>query len=178
VVHNAHPHFSHGTGAAADTPGRVALVHNGIIENHDELRAALQARGYVFQSQTDTEVIAHLIDSLYNGDIFDALKHATAQLRGARLSMARLVKQLEDAGVGTVSSATSPRRRRRAARWPCCCCALALLAPPKRRARAGSGGAVTSGDAAPYRESHVAPASPPYSPKSPSGCCAKPSASS
>ena len=83
VVHNAHPHFSHGTGAANDTPGRVALVHNGIIENHDELRTALQARGYVFQSQTDTEVIAHLIDSLYNGDIFDALKQATAQLRGA-----------------------------------------------------------------------------------------------
>ena len=83
VVHNAHPHFSHGTGAAKDTPGRVALVHNGIIENHDELRAALQARGYVFQSQTDTEVIAHLIDSLYNGDIFDALKQATLQLRGA-----------------------------------------------------------------------------------------------
>ena len=83
VVHNAHPHFSHGTGAAIDTPGRLALVHNGIIENHDELRAALQARGYVFQSQTDTEVIAHLIDSLYNGDLFDALKQATAQLRGA-----------------------------------------------------------------------------------------------
>jgi glucosamine--fructose-6-phosphate aminotransferase (isomerizing) len=83
VVHNAHPHFSHGTGAASDTPGRVALVHNGIIENHDELRAALQTRGYVFQSQTDTEVIAHLIDSLYNGDLFDALKQATTQLRGA-----------------------------------------------------------------------------------------------
>ena len=83
VVHNAHPHFSHGTGAASDAPGRVALVHNGIIENHDELRAALQARGYVFQSQTDTEVIAHLIDSLYNGDLFDALKQATTQLRGA-----------------------------------------------------------------------------------------------
>jgi glucosamine--fructose-6-phosphate aminotransferase (isomerizing) len=44
-------------------------VHNGIIENHDELRALLQAKGYVFQSQTDTEVIAHLIDSLYDGDI-------------------------------------------------------------------------------------------------------------
>ncbi|NBW25964.1 MAG: glutamine--fructose-6-phosphate aminotransferase, partial [Betaproteobacteria bacterium] len=83
VVHNAHPHFSHGTGAPGNTPGRVALVHNGIIENHDELRAALQTRGYVFQSQTDTEVIAHLIDSLYNGDLFDALKQATAQLRGA-----------------------------------------------------------------------------------------------
>jgi len=83
VVHNAHPHFSHGTGAATEAPGRVALVHNGIIENHDELRATLQTRGYVFQSQTDTEVIAHLVDSLYNGDLFDALKQATAQLRGA-----------------------------------------------------------------------------------------------
>lgn len=49
VVHNAHPHFSHGPGSdAANRPGRVALVHNGIIENHDELRASLQARGYVF----------------------------------------------------------------------------------------------------------------------------------
>jgi glucosamine--fructose-6-phosphate aminotransferase (isomerizing) len=84
AVHNAHPHFSHGPGAeAASRPGRVALVHNGIIENHDELRAALQARGYVFQSQTDTEVIVHLIDSLYDGDLFEALKAAVAQLHGA-----------------------------------------------------------------------------------------------
>jgi glucosamine--fructose-6-phosphate aminotransferase (isomerizing) len=84
AVHNAHPHFSHGPGAdAAARPGRVALVHNGIIENHDELRAALQARGYVFQSQTDTEVIVHLIDSLYDGDLFEALKAAVAQLHGA-----------------------------------------------------------------------------------------------
>ena len=75
VVHNAHPHFSHGTGI---TPMRdqVNLVHNGIIENHDELRASLQARGYAFVSQTDTEVIAHLIDSLYNGDLFEAVKAA------------------------------------------------------------------------------------------------------
>ena len=84
AVHNAHPHFSHGCGAqAAAKPGRVALVHNGIIENHDELRAALKAKGYVFDSQTDTEVIAHLIDSLYNGDLFEAVKAATAQLHGA-----------------------------------------------------------------------------------------------
>ncbi|MBC7620249.1 MAG: glutamine--fructose-6-phosphate aminotransferase, partial [Candidatus Saccharibacteria bacterium] len=49
VVHNAHPHFSHGTGTdAASRSGRIALVHNGIIENHDDLRAALQAKGYVF----------------------------------------------------------------------------------------------------------------------------------
>jgi glucosamine--fructose-6-phosphate aminotransferase (isomerizing) len=61
----------------------VALVHNGIIENHDELRARLEARGYVFSSQTDTEVIAHLVDSLYDGDLFDAVKAAVLQLQGA-----------------------------------------------------------------------------------------------
>ncbi len=84
AVHNAHPHFSHGPGAdAASRPGRIALVHNGIIENHDELRAALQARGYVFQSQTDTEVIAHLVDSQYDGDLFEAIKAALGSLRGA-----------------------------------------------------------------------------------------------
>ncbi len=84
AVHNAHPHFSHGPGAdAASRPGRIALVHNGIIENHDDLRAALQAKGYVFQSQTDTEVIAHLIDSLYDGDLFEAVKAALGSLRGA-----------------------------------------------------------------------------------------------
>jgi glucosamine--fructose-6-phosphate aminotransferase (isomerizing) len=84
AVHNAHPHFSHGTGAdAADRPGRIALVHNGIIENHDELRAMLSAKGYVFHSQTDTEVIAHLVDSRYDGDLFEAVKAAVRQLRGA-----------------------------------------------------------------------------------------------
>ena len=84
AVHNAHPHFSHGPGAtAADKAGRIALVHNGIIENHDELRAALQAKGYVFASQTDTEVIAHLVDSVYEGDLFEAVKTAVAQLHGA-----------------------------------------------------------------------------------------------
>ncbi|MBH1958257.1 MAG: isomerizing glutamine--fructose-6-phosphate transaminase, partial [Burkholderiales bacterium] len=84
AVHNAHPHFSHGAGAdSASRPGRVALVHNGIIENHDELRAMLQAKGYVFESQTDTEVIVHLMDSLYDGDLFEALKATVAQLHGA-----------------------------------------------------------------------------------------------
>ena len=83
AVHNAHPHFSHGTGAADGKPGRVALVHNGIIENHEELRAALQAKGYVFLSQTDTEVISHLVDSVYDGDIFEAVKTAIHQLHGA-----------------------------------------------------------------------------------------------
>ena len=87
AVHNAHPHFSYGSGVDADDstgkPGRIALVHNGIIENHETLRSQLQKKGYVFSSQTDTEVIAHLIDSLYNGDLFDAVKAALAQLHGA-----------------------------------------------------------------------------------------------
>ena len=85
LVHNAHPHFSHGVGEPGDSakPARVALVHNGIIENHEALRAMLQARGYVFSSQTDTEVIAHLIDSLYDGDLFEAVKAAVRQLQGA-----------------------------------------------------------------------------------------------
>jgi glucosamine--fructose-6-phosphate aminotransferase (isomerizing) len=74
AMHNAHPHFS------AD---RIALVHNGIIENHDELRAELQSKGYVFESQTDTEVIAHLVHQLYDGDLFDAVQRATSRLKGA-----------------------------------------------------------------------------------------------
>jgi len=83
VVHNAHPHFSSGPNANGASVGRVALVHNGIIENHDELRDQLKARGYVFASQTDTEVIAHLIDSLYDGDLFEAVQRAASKLRGA-----------------------------------------------------------------------------------------------
>jgi len=81
AVHNAHPHFSSGPGA--DGPGRIALVHNGIIENHDELRAELQQRGYVFASQTDTEVIAHLVHRYYEGDLLEAVQRALPQLRGA-----------------------------------------------------------------------------------------------
>jgi glucosamine--fructose-6-phosphate aminotransferase (isomerizing) len=76
--HNAHPHFSPSEAAA-----RIALVHNGIIENHDELRAELTALGYVFTSQTDTEVIAHLVDHMYNGDLFDTVQHAVKRLHGA-----------------------------------------------------------------------------------------------
>ncbi len=83
VEDNAHPHFSYGPAATATDAGRVAVVHNGIIENHEPLRAALQAQGYAFTSQTDTEVIAHLIDSLYTGNIFAAVQAAIAQLHGA-----------------------------------------------------------------------------------------------
>jgi glutamine---fructose-6-phosphate transaminase (isomerizing) len=88
AVHNAHPHFSHGAGVtAADAlhagSGRIALVHNGIIENHDALRDELKAKGYDFASQTDTEVIAHLVHHLYDGDLLDAVQRALPRLRGA-----------------------------------------------------------------------------------------------
>ncbi|GAB4561510.1 MAG: glutamine--fructose-6-phosphate transaminase (isomerizing) [Rhizobacter sp.] len=83
AVHNAHPHFSSGPAGKSAASGRVALVHNGIIENHDELRNELKTRGYVFDSQTDTEVIAHLVDHLYEGDLLAAVQQATLRLRGA-----------------------------------------------------------------------------------------------
>ena len=76
--HNAHPHFS-----PTEENARIALVHNGIIENHDELRAELTNLGYVFTSQTDTEVIAHLVDHMYNGDLFDTVQQAVKRLHGA-----------------------------------------------------------------------------------------------
>jgi glucosamine--fructose-6-phosphate aminotransferase (isomerizing) len=75
---NAHPHFSPSTGNA-----RIALVHNGIIENHEELRDELTALGYIFESQTDTEVIAHLVDHLYSGDLFATVQIAVKRLTGA-----------------------------------------------------------------------------------------------
>lgn len=74
ATHNAHPHFSR---------GRIALVHNGIIENYEELRKELQAAGYVFESQTDTEVIAHLVDHMYTGDLFETVQQAVRRLAGA-----------------------------------------------------------------------------------------------
>ena len=76
--HNAHPHFS-----PNEETARIALVHNGIIENHDELRSELKGLGYEFTSQTDTEVIAHLVDHMYNGDLFDTVQQAVKRLHGA-----------------------------------------------------------------------------------------------
>ena len=76
---NAHPHASLSVGA------EVSVVHNGIIENHEALRNALRAKGYEFHSQTDTEVIAHLLHSLVESGLklFDAVKQAVRQLEGA-----------------------------------------------------------------------------------------------
>ncbi|MFM0068503.1 glutamine--fructose-6-phosphate transaminase (isomerizing) [Paraburkholderia aspalathi] len=74
VTDNAHPIFS---------KDALALVHNGIIENYESLREMLRGKGYVFVSQTDTEVIAHLIHSLYRGDLFAAVRDAVGQLHGA-----------------------------------------------------------------------------------------------
>ena len=74
---NAHPHFSYQDGVG------IALVHNGIIENYEALRHQLQAQGYVFESQTDTEAVAHLIHSLYAGDLATAVQQACQQLQGA-----------------------------------------------------------------------------------------------
>lgn len=72
---NAHPHVS----------GDLAVVHNGIIENHDVMRKKLQAQGYEFVSDTDTEVIAHLVESLRKTgkDLYEATRAAVAQLEGA-----------------------------------------------------------------------------------------------
>jgi len=78
LSHNAHPHFS-----PSEETARIALVHNGIIENHDELRRELAELGYEFQSQTDTEVIAHLVDHMYNGDLFETVQQAAKRLHGA-----------------------------------------------------------------------------------------------
>ena len=83
AVHNAHPHFSPGPNASEASSGKVALVHNGIIENHDELRRELKAKGYRFDSQTDTEVIAHLVHSVYDGDLLEAVQRALPRLKGA-----------------------------------------------------------------------------------------------
>ncbi|MDE1009850.1 MAG: glutamine--fructose-6-phosphate transaminase (isomerizing) [Paraburkholderia fungorum] len=74
VTDNAHPIFSRDA---------LALVHNGIIENYESLREILRGKGYEFVSQTDTEVIAHLIHSLYRGDLFASVREAVGQLHGA-----------------------------------------------------------------------------------------------
>lgn len=78
ATNNAHPHFSSKHGEA-----RIAIVHNGIIENYEEIRNELVKLGYVFESQTDTEVIAHLVNELYDGDLLRTVQKAVKRLHGA-----------------------------------------------------------------------------------------------
>ncbi len=74
---NAHPHFSN--------DDKIAVVHNGIIENYQELKAELETKGYVFQSETDTETVAHLIDDYYKqgNDILEAVRKALERIEGS-----------------------------------------------------------------------------------------------
>ena len=71
---NAHPH--------TDEKGQFAVVHNGIIENHADLRKRLEAAGHKFASDTDSEVIPHLIEEFYQGDLAEAVAAALRQISG------------------------------------------------------------------------------------------------
>jgi glucosamine--fructose-6-phosphate aminotransferase (isomerizing) len=75
TVVNAHPH--------GDCDGRISVVHNGIIENFAELKAELEAAGHHFASDTDTEVVPHLVEHYYHGDLLLAVRRALARLEGA-----------------------------------------------------------------------------------------------
>lgn len=72
---NAHPH--------QDCSGRFAIVHNGIVENYIQLRDELTTLGHQFRSETDTEVVAHLIEELYNGNLFETVMAVSKRIRGA-----------------------------------------------------------------------------------------------
>ncbi len=72
---NAHPHTTE--------DGKIAVIHNGIVENYLELKGALLARGHRFASETDSEVLAHLVEEKYRGDLFQALREALKEVRGA-----------------------------------------------------------------------------------------------
>ncbi|MDO9557442.1 MAG: glutamine--fructose-6-phosphate transaminase (isomerizing) [Coriobacteriia bacterium] len=74
-IENAHPHM--------DCTGHIAVVHNGIIENYVELREELAANGHVLLSETDTEVVAHLVESYFDGDLSDAVAKTVKRLEGA-----------------------------------------------------------------------------------------------
>lgn len=94
---NAHPH--------TDCSGRFAIVHNGIIENYLSLREELLAKGHQFRSETDTEVVAHLIEDLYNGDFLQTMVAVGKRIRGA---YALVVITKDDPGTIIVMRKASP----------------------------------------------------------------------
>lgn len=93
---NAHPHF--------DNEKSLAIVHNGIIENHDLLKKQLVEKGAKFVSQTDTEVIAHLIASFYEGDLLKAVQEAVPFLKGS-FAFALLHRDFPDQIIGVAKEA-------------------------------------------------------------------------
>jgi glucosamine--fructose-6-phosphate aminotransferase (isomerizing) len=95
---NAHPHL--------DCAGRIAVIHNGIIENHHELRTRLEKEGHALASETDTEVLAHLIEERLDGeDLADAVRSVVRELAGA---YSLVVMATSDPGVIVGVKATSP----------------------------------------------------------------------
>ncbi len=82
---NAHPHV--------DCTGRIAVVHNGIVENYSDLREELARNGHILRSETDTETVAHLVESYFEGDLADAVAHTLRRLEG---SYALAVAHLDD----------------------------------------------------------------------------------
>ncbi len=97
---NAHPHV--------DCHGKIALAHNGIIENFASLREKLEARGHTFVSQTDTESLVHLIESYYDGDLEGAVRKALRDVRG---SYAILAVHADEPGKVVRRSRTSTAAR-------------------------------------------------------------------
>ncbi|UQN07505.1 glutamine--fructose-6-phosphate transaminase (isomerizing) [Deinococcus sp. QL22] len=92
---NAHPH--------ATEDGRIVIIHNGIIENYLTLKAGLMERGHSFKSETDSEVLAHLIEEAYSGDLYEAVRAALGQVRGAYGIVVTHVDHREIVAARTVS---------------------------------------------------------------------------
>ena len=86
--HNSHPH--------CDCKKNIAVVHNGIIENYLELREELEAKGHVFASETDTEVIPHLLEEMYQGDLYQAMYGVSQRLHGSYAIVAMCKEQPDE----------------------------------------------------------------------------------
>lgn len=94
---NAHPH--------SDCSGKISIVHNGIIENYVQLRDELQAEGHTFKSETDTEIVAHLVEKYYEDDLIQALRLVCKRLQGA---YGLAVMHVDHPGVIAVTRKDSP----------------------------------------------------------------------